>query len=307
MDALKHPSPKAEQLLSDYGLGHVKAEYTDQMLKAGLLAFIFVPLGLLFLALVLPPLLSPSFLTSGNWLENLGNLLPAVMWGSCFFLMGLLCIIFLIVVLIRGQQRVYLGEKGFISAHRHLETIARWEDVREIRRRVFFSRNKANQARRVTLISTYRIVPTESKPCTISADPGPAIEQAVTACQLPQVFENYAAGKMLSFGWLELNQEGLHLHPDAPAESEPTAQTKRASRISPSHKLLGTCIESGERFLSWEQLACSWIDESRSTLVLSKKDVRQHWAIVPLYQVPNSELCLALIEHVLDHTTRETA
>lgn len=176
------------------------------------------------------------------------------------------------------------------------------EDVREIRLRLFFAKSKANQTQRVTLSSIYRIIPAEGKPCTISADPGPAIELAVTACQLPHALENYAAGNLLSFGWLELNLEGLHLRPGMPAGGDLTTQTKRSGTFSSPHKLLGACIESGERFLAWEYLACAWIDESRSTLVLSKKGVRQHWAIVPLYQVPNSALCLALIEHASGHT-----
>lgn len=307
MKILQHPSPKAERLLSEAGLGQAKAEYTDQMLQAGLLAFIFLPLGLLFVALVFPSLLAPSYPTSENWFERWGNLLPTLMWGSCFFLMGLLCIVLLAVALFRGQQRVYLGEKGFLSAHRRLDMVARWEEIQEIRRRLLFSKGKTNNVQRVTFASTYTIVSTEGKTCSIASDPGPAIEQAVTASQLPQALENYGAGKMLSFGWLELNHEGFHLHPEAFAEKRSTTPTKRAGGIIPSPKLLGTCIESGEHSLPWEHLACYWIDESRSTLVLSKKGVRKHWAIVPLYQVPNSALCLALIEHALSNTIHEIA
>lgn len=69
----------------------------------------------------------------------------------------------LAVALFRGQQRVYLGEKGFLSAHRHLEIIARWEEIREIRRHLLFSKSKTNNIQRVTFASTYTIVSTESK------------------------------------------------------------------------------------------------------------------------------------------------
>lgn len=145
------------------------------------------------------------------------------------------------------------------------------------------------------------------KKCSFAAEPGPAIEEAVTASQLPHMLENYASGKTLSFGWLALDSNGLHLTPDVIPESNPTALTKLPGVARTSQKLHGTCVESGERFLPWEQLACYWIDESRSTLILSRQDERKHWAIVPLYRVANPALCLDLIEHVCYGGTREIA
>ena len=71
-----------------------------------------------------------------------------------------------------------------------------------------------------------------------------------------------------------------------------------AQPVGTSQKLHGTCVESLEHFLPWEQLTCYWIDESRSTLILSKQGERKHWAIVPLYRIVNPALCLALIEYV---------
>jgi hypothetical protein len=35
MEVVKHISPRAEQLISEYGLGHVRAEYSETFLKRG--------------------------------------------------------------------------------------------------------------------------------------------------------------------------------------------------------------------------------------------------------------------------------
>ncbi|MEO6888144.1 MAG: DUF6585 family protein [Ktedonobacteraceae bacterium] len=309
MDAVTPISPRAEQLLNEYSLGSVRAEYKGHWLKTGLASVVLLPLGFLFLLLVLPTLLSPSFTTGDtwHWLEQLGNLLPALIFGSCSFLLGLFCLIALVGVLWKGEQRVYLGEKGFISARRQVETAVRWEAVQEIRRQVFFAKSKTNGVRDVTSASVYTIIPDEEKQCSIPAEPGPEIEQAVTAYLFPRALESYQAGKTLSFGWLALDNQGLHLTPELASGTKPTALTKLPGIARTSQKLQGLCVASSERFLPWEKLACYWIDETRSALVLSKKGERQHWAIVPLYQVANPTLCLALIEDILYADTRESA
>ncbi len=36
MEVVKHISPRAEQLISEYGLGHIQVEYSGNLLKRGL-------------------------------------------------------------------------------------------------------------------------------------------------------------------------------------------------------------------------------------------------------------------------------
>jgi len=307
MEVARQISARAEQLASEYNLGNVRAEYKGNWLKVGWLVVVYLPLGLFMLVLVLPVLLSPSFTATDNWWEQLGNLAPSLLWGGCFLLASAICLIIFMAGLLMGDQRVFLGEKGFISARRRIEIAARWEEIQEIRRHVLFMKSKTENVRQVTCVSSYVISSVESKKCTIYADPGPAIEQAVTCSQFPRALDDYAAGKTFSFGWLALNNKGLHLSTEHSSSAHPPALTKLPGIARTIQKLQGTSVNLGEHFLPWEKLACYWIDESRSTLVLSKRGERKHWAIIPLYQVPNSALCLALIEHALDEDLRETA
>jgi len=306
MEAVKHISPRAEQLISEYGLGHVRAEYQENLLKTGLILTALLPVGLAAVALTLPTLFSPS-LTDGNWWEQLGNLSGLFLFGSCFALMGVLGLIILIMAIWQGEKRLYLGDKGFVSTRRQVEMAVRWETVSEIHRHMLFTKGKSENVQRVKSTCSYKIVPVEGKKCSITAEPGPVIEQAVTAYQLPRALGDYANGKTLSFGWLTLGSEGLHLTLEVGPAGDPTSLTKLPGVARTSQKLLGTCVESGEHFLPWEQLSCYWIDESRSTLILSRQGQRKHWAIVPLFQVANPALCLALIEHVCYGETRESA
>lgn len=138
MEVVRQMSARTEQLVREYDLGDVRAEYKGNWLKMGWLVVVFLPLGLLMLVLVLPVLLSPSFTATGNWWEQLGNLVPSLIWGACFLLASAICLIIFMAGLLMGDQRVFLGEKGFISARRRIEIAARWEEIQEIRRHVLF-------------------------------------------------------------------------------------------------------------------------------------------------------------------------
>ncbi|MDQ2905259.1 MAG: hypothetical protein M3Y81_17145 [Chloroflexota bacterium] len=318
MDAVKRISPRAEQLLSEYSLGSVRTEYKGHWLRRGQVAIIFFPMGLLLLFMFVggvPNVLSPAFTAGSNWpwLELLLGLVQLVfrltflILGSCSTLLGIAFMILFAVMLWKGEQSVYLGDQGFISARRQVETAVRWEAVQEIRQRVFFAKSKTKGVYQVTSISTYTIIPAEGEKCYISAEPGPEIEQAATVCLLPRALENYQAGKTLSFGWLALDNQGLHLTPELASSRKLTILKKLPAVARALPKLQGLCVASGERFLPWENLACYWIDEAGNALVLSKKGERQHWAIVPLEQVANPALCLTLIDTILYSDTRESA
>ncbi|MDQ2713467.1 MAG: hypothetical protein M3Z08_01010 [Chloroflexota bacterium] len=318
MDAVKPSSPRAEQLLSEYSLGNVRAEYKEHLLKRGLALVVYFPLGLIILfvgIVVVPNWLFPMYTAGGTWpgleqLFGLGQLvsrLTILLMGGCSTLLGLACLIILVWVLWQGEQRVYLGEKGFISARRQVETAVRWEAVQEIRRSASFVKLKKNNVQQVTTTNAYMLIPAEGKLCSISAESGPEIEQAVTAYLLPRALENYQAGKTLSFGWLALDNQGLHLTPEQTFGRKLTVLKKLPAVARALPKLQGLCVASGERFLPWENLACYWIDEAGNALVLSKKGERKHWAIVPLEQVANPALCLTLIDTILYGDTRESA
>jgi hypothetical protein len=306
MEVVKHMSPRAEQVISEYGLGHVRVEYSEQVLKRGLIFTALLPVGFAMLVLSLPTVLAPD-LTNGDWWQRMGNLSYFLMGGSCLSLLGVIGVILLVITLWKGEKRLYLGEKGFVMARRQIETVVRWDAVAEIHRHILFLKSKSENVRQVKAICSYTVLPAEGKQCSFTAEPGPTIEETVTAYQFPRVLENYASGKTLSFGWLALESNGLHLVPEVVLASKPTAMAKIPGVARTSLKLHGSCVESGERFLPWEQLTCYWIDESRSTLILSRQDERKHWAIVPLYRIANPALCLALIEHVRYGDTREIA
>ena len=306
MEVVKHISPRAEQLISEYGLGHVRVEYSENILKRGLIFTALLPVGFAMLALTLPTLLAPA-LTDGNWWQRMGNLSYFLMGGSCFSLLGVIGVIILVITFWKGEKRLYLGDKGFVLVRRQIETVVRWDAVAEIRKHILFVKGKSENVRQVKSICSYTVIPTEGKKCSFAAEPGPIIEEAVTAYQLPRVLENYASGKTLSFGWLALDSNRLHLTPEVVPASDPTNMAKLPGVARTSQKLHGTSVESGEHFLPWEQLTCYWIDESRSTLILSRRGERKHWAIVPLHQIVNPALCLALIEHIYYGDTREIA
>lgn len=306
MEAVKHISPRAEQLISAYDLGHVRGEYKENLLKTGLFLTVLLLVGLGMLALALPTLPAPK-LTDWNWWQQVSNMLPLLMFGSCLSLLGAFGIIPLVITLWKGEKQLYLGDEGFVSVRRQVETVARWDAVAEIRRHMLFMKTKSENVQQIKSTCSYIVIPIEGKKCSIAAEPGPAIEEAVTTYLLPRELEDYASGKTLSFGWLALDSKGLHLTPEIVPTSGPTALAKLPGVARTSQKLHGTCVESGERFLPWEQLTCYWIDESRSTLILSRRGERKHWAIVPLYQVANPALCLALIEHARYGDIREIA
>jgi hypothetical protein len=72
MEVVKHISPRAEQLISAYGLGHVQVVYSENLLKRGLIFTALLPVGLVMLALTLPTLLAPA-LTDGDWWQRMGK------------------------------------------------------------------------------------------------------------------------------------------------------------------------------------------------------------------------------------------
>jgi hypothetical protein len=309
MEVVKHISSHAEQMISEYQLGHARAEYKENLLKTGLILIALLPVSILALAIFLPALVSPSFTFSGDWLhtfEQWGNMLPALMWGSCFLLVGIIGTILFVITLWRGEKKIYLGEKGFIAVRRQVEVAARWETVQEIRSRILLTKGKSNARQQFSSYTHYTIVPAEGKRCSIVGDPGPTIEEAVTACLLPRAIENYEAEKSLSFGWLTLHKQGIYLTLDQAAEQEAPALAKLPGVARTLQKVQGTSISSGEQVLAWAELALFWIDESSSTLIISKRNEREHWAIVPLHQVPNAALCQILVERALFGNTHES-
>ncbi|HLG65573.1 MAG TPA: DUF6585 family protein [Ktedonosporobacter sp.] len=304
MDIVKHMSPRAEQIVSEHNLGQIRVEYSENLLARGLVFTLFLPIGLVLLAVALPTLLAPAF-TNGEWWQRMGNLSYFLMGGTCFSLFGLIGMTMVVVTLWKGEKRLYLAEKGFVVVRRQIETIIRWDSVAEIHKHIVFTKGKSENVQQVRSSCSYTIIPTEGKRASFLAEPGPTIEETVTTYQFPSTLERYTSGKTLSFGWLTLDSKGLHLTPTEVPTSDLTILAKLPGVTRTSQELQGTCVASGEFFLPWEQLACSWIDESRSTLILSRQGERKHWAIVPLYQIANPALCLALIDHICFADTPE--
>src|SRR5258706_4452647 len=133
MEVVKHISLRAEQLISEYGLGQVQVEYSENLLKRGLIFPALLPVGLVMLALTLPTLLAPA-LTDGDWWQRMGNLSYFLMGGSCFSLLGVIGVIMLVITLWKGEKRIYLGDQGFVLVQRQIETVVCWDAVAEIHR-----------------------------------------------------------------------------------------------------------------------------------------------------------------------------
>jgi len=144
MEVVKRISPRAEQLISEYGLGYIRVEYSENVLKRGLIFIALLPVGFVMLALSLPTLLAPA-LTDGDWWQRMGNLSYFLMGGSCLSLLGIPGICMLAITLWKGEKRLYLGDKGFVSARRQIETVVRWETVAEIHRHILFMKGKSEK------------------------------------------------------------------------------------------------------------------------------------------------------------------
>ncbi|GHO79298.1 hypothetical protein KSD_70690 [Ktedonobacter sp. SOSP1-85] len=71
--------------------------------------------------------------------------------------------------------------------------------------------------------------------------------------------------------------------------------------------LRGVCIQREERFLPWSELDLTWIDESKSTLIISRRGQCKHWAIAPLYHITNAALCLRLMDQLIREKAHELA
>jgi hypothetical protein len=310
MEVVKHISPQAERLLSEYQLGTVKAEYRDDWRKTAKGTTLFLSLGLLFIAIVIA-ILSSSSPAAGSWSqwsEQLGNMLPLLLFGGFFMLIGLAGLALQLITLWKGPRRVYVGDKGFISARRGIEVATRWEGVREIRRRILFMKGKSNNVMQVSIYSSYYISPIEGKVCSLSNELGAMVEESVTVCLLPHALEKYDAGQWLSFDWLALDQQGIHLTPNTfPKEYTIPSLEKLPGVTRTPKQLQGTAVKSGEQLLAWSKLEMLWIDESCNTLVISQKDGRRHWAILPLSQISNVAICMAVVDHTLHDNTREAA
>jgi len=308
MVIVKRIDPRAAQLSNDYNLGNVLTEYIDRLFWIGLALLAFLPLGLIFLAIALPLLFS----SQGDWLyrlEQAGNLFPVLMWGVGFLLLSIVGLAIIVVKLWRGQKRVYLFENGVAYTRRKVETVAHWNEIQEVHRHIFFVKNKVNNVRQVSFATSYTIVTSAGSRYSVLEDPGPAIESAVSDTLWPAALADFTAGKPVTFGPITLNRQGIQLVPTGvvgdhrPALATLPAIAKTLPRVQGT-SMLST---SDERILRWEELELCWVDETRSALVISKQGERGQWAIVPLQQVSNAALCLALVEYVQYDEIRQPA
>lgn len=310
MEAVKRVSTRAEQLSGVYQMGNVRAEYRDLLLWKGLAMAAFLPIGLVFLALIFSVLIPPSSAPQGDWLQRLGqdsNLLPLLLWGAGFLLLGLLGLVVVMGRLWRGQPRIYLYERGAVYVRRRVAVAARWDEMQELRRHIFLVKNKVNNVQQATFASSYTVLTTGGKRYSMIEDPGPAIERAVTDSLWPAAVEDFETGKPLAFGWLTADRQGIHLTPGSVAGDHAPVEAHLPGIARTPQHLQGTGLTSDERFLPWNALELCWIDETRSALVISRKGARRHWAIVPLRRVSNVALCLALIEYTQHDERRQPA
>lgn len=123
MQIVEQISPRAEQLISEYNLGQVQAEYKEANLKTGWIMSMFVLIALFcFIMLFQAGDLAQFWIFMALFLSV----------GGCFALIGALGITLVVIALWKGEQHIYLGDKGFISARFQIERVMHWEAIKVI-------------------------------------------------------------------------------------------------------------------------------------------------------------------------------
>lgn len=327
MEALETLSPRAQQLAAEYQFGEPQTEYRDNNQIGWKLTILLLLIGIVLLcvaflswhSLSAPPSPDdgPAWL---NALEKITQSLALTFFGLIAFIGGLAGMGALIQRLVKGEKRVCICTKGFIVNWRRTAKAMRWEDIKEVQEHIIYSQPNSKKKKAGTPdglpAPLYTIQPKIGKALTFSREPGNTIEHEIANSRLPHYIEQYRAGKELSFGWLTLDTQGLCLNAtSSKAQQQPEQKVKEKNlvlrlalaQLDRKQTVSGMWATTNEQVLPWSKLALLWIDESKNTLIISRKNQQKHWAMVPLNRVANVALFIALVEHVMNNKEHEIA
>ena len=312
MEAVEPISPRALQLGAEYDLGAVRAEYRDGRIQWRIL-LLFLVIGPLFSylaweALFYYPYYGPQ--DALDWFQYLANKFQVIVSILPLLLIDigiLIGLVFLLLRLFYGEKYVYVCQKGYVVVQRRKVKAIYWENIKQITQRIFYSSPARNNRRSGTLHEPpkchYVILLNHGKHERFSGPLGELVEREVTAYRLPGMIAAYQDGKKLVFGKISINAEGIYVSSNVPDKTRSTSEVvlRPLEYRLPSLK---TTALSAERLLSWNDLEMPWIDETKSTLVISQKNGREHWAMLSLTNIPDVKLYLALITFVLYENVR---
>lgn len=314
-------NPKAYQIADEGQLGAVQCEYRDDTHISWGYTALLLFLGILFLSITYLLLQPSSSASTGSWFDWFYTLIHNVQ-SLCFILVSVLMFIGGLAGIyqrcrdfVQGEKHIYICSQGFIVARKRITEVVRWEDIEQIQQRFVYSQPGKHKKPGVldglpTVSYTIQIQGNTGH--IFPEELGATIEQKMTAYLLPQTIAAYQAEKPLNFGWLTLTTQGIQLN------TTPMEKPRRSKRswewysiwkhiiiwLERKQALSGTSTTTGEQFLPWSRLTMLWIDESKSTLIICRRNERQHWAIIPLNHITNPELCLALIRHVVSNIVK---
>jgi hypothetical protein len=315
MEVVEPINSKAYQIADECQLGAAQSEYRDDTQIGWWVVTLFLFLGVLFLYIAYLGLQPASSASTGdvpdwlNFLEHSIQALSLILFGTLMLIGGLVSIYLRIKDFVQGAMHVYVCSQGFIIARKRVIEIVRWENIEKIQRRFVYSppgKNKKAGTLDKLPAASYAIQTKSDTGHAFPEEPGASIEHHMTVYLLPQTIAAYQAEKPLNFGWLTLTAQGIQL------DTTPLEELRHSKRsgewysiwkrivawLERRQALSGTSTKTGELFTPWSKLKMLWIDESKSTLIICRKNEQQHWAIIPLSRVTNVALCMALIQYI---------
>lgn len=272
MEAVEPLSPRAYQVAEAYNLGEPRAEFLDKKPLAWLSALKLLGSGaiiIFFIQFILP--------LYGEVARMMGLLTIGIdVLGILIIICGLVSIGFVVKRWVQGDPCFYLCAGGLVVAtSKHVKNVILWKDILGVHRLLMVSPN-AN----VTFVApeppSYKFeLRTKAGRRYILDDViGSLLSYSLVEALWPETLEHYLAGQVITIGDLAIDTEGLRL--------------------------------KSERFLPWREVEMPWFDEVGGTLVIGHSGNTQHWAMLPLHEIPNVDLCLQLIEYVLQDVAGNT-
>ncbi|GHO48423.1 DUF6585 family protein [Ktedonospora formicarum] len=261
MKAVEPLSPRAYQVAEAYNLGEPRAEFLDKKPFYWLSALKLLGLGIFIVltARYILPLYSGAD----------GLIVVVEVLGSLSIICGFVNVGFVVKQWVQGDPCYYLCAGGLVVATtKRIKDVLLWKDMLGVQRHLMVSPDSSITNAAPDPPSYKFVLLTKTGRRYILEDSiGSQLSYSLMEALWPETLERYLAGRVLTFGDLVLDTEGLRL--------------------------------TSGGFLPWREAEMPWFDEVRGTLVISRSNDTQHWAVLPLHEILNVDLCLQLIEYVL--------
>lgn len=323
MKSVEPLSSRAYQLAEAYQLGEPRAEYRDKLGPVGILAIMGIGIGGIAIAggfLFVGT--NALYIGSGGWVEIMVFVVLNIMqyfflcFGGFFLLIGLGSLGILVAILWRGVSTSYLCQEGIVAATRkRVLWVARKEDVASFQLSMVAPKDTSGKASPVKKSHrfSYNIITRTDQFHSLPAELGEAFIAELIEERWPTMLEAYRSGKERDFGWLLVTREGLRLDTSNMTPWQKRNHKKNTSRALDvvrrfivkqlerrNQGLKGTCVETGEHFITWNEIDMPWLDEQKCTLIIERKSLMEPWAVAPLHHIADMDLCLKLIKYALE-------